>query len=203
MTVKVVLIDESAIFRIGLKNCLVNSDIEVIGEAADGLSGQRLIRQKQPGMVLLSADLPDGLSLTLGDFVSTHFPQMLLIYLLPTHPYHLLQRLMHTSAKGFLAKDSVYSLREAIETVHGGRTYLQPDLGLEWLHLHRKQAIPLLRQLSDREYQVMLLLARGKTSEEIAEIMHLSIRTVFNLKSSGFKKLEIDTIDQLRQMVLK
>ncbi len=203
MTVKVVLIDESTIFRLGLINCLANSDIEVIGEAADGLSGQRLLRQKQPDVVLLSADLPDGLSLTLGDFVSTHFPQTPLIYLLPTHPYHLLQRLMHTSAKGFLAKDSVYSLREAIETVHSGKTYLQPDLGLEWLHLHEKQAIPLLKQLSDREYQVMLLLARGKTSEDIAEMIHLSIRTVFNLKSSGLKKLEIDTIEQLRQMVLK
>ena len=46
---------------------------------------------------------------------------------------------MHTAAKGFLTKNSVYSLREAIETVHSGKTYLQPDMGLEWLHLHEKQ----------------------------------------------------------------
>ena len=109
---------------------------------------------------------------------------------------------MDTSAKGFLAKNSVYSVREAIETVHSGKTYLQPEMGLEWLHLHEKQAIPPLKTLTDREYQVLLLLARGKTTEEIAEI-HLSIRTVFNLKSSGFKKLEIDTLEQLREMVLK
>ena len=203
MTIKVALIDESAIFRLGLKNCLANSDMEVIGEAADGASGQRLLRQKQPDVVLLSADLPDGLSLTLGDFVGTHFPQTPLIYLLPTHPYHLLQRLMHTSAKGFLAKDSVYSLGEAIETVHSGKTYLQPDLGLEWLHLHEKQVTPPLKLLTDREYQVLLLLARGKTTEDIAERVHLSIRTIFNLKSSGFKKLEIDTVEQLREVVLK
>ena len=203
MTIKVALIDESAIFRLGLKNTLTDSVIEVVGEAADGVSGQRLIRQKQPDVVLLSADLPDGLSLTLGDFVSAYFPKTPLIYLLPTRPFHLLNRLMHTSARGFLAKDSVYSLREAIETVHSGKTYLQPDIGLEWLHLHEKQVIPPLKTLSDREYQVLLLLARGKTSEEIAEKIHLSIRTVFNLKSSGFKKLEIDTVEQLRQMVLK
>ena len=53
MTIKVALIDESAIFRLGLKNCLADADIEVIGEAADGVSGQRLIRQKQPDMVLV------------------------------------------------------------------------------------------------------------------------------------------------------
>src|SRR5262249_55776109 len=153
------------IFRLGLKNCLIDSGIEVIGEAADGASGQRLIRQKQPDVVLLSADLPDGLSLTLGDFVCTHFLQTPLIYLLPAHPSHLLQRLMHPSAKGFLAKDSVYSLREAIETVHSGKTYLQPDLGLEWCHHHEKQITPPLKQLTDREYQVLLLLARGKTTE--------------------------------------
>ena len=204
MTIKVALIDESAIFRLGLKNCLVNADhIEVIGEAGDGVSGQRLIRQKQPNVVLLSADLPDGLSLTLGDFTTTHFPKTPLTYLLPAHPFHLLHRLMHTPAKGFLAKDSVYSLREAIETVHGSKTYLQPDLGLEWFHLHEKQTIPPLKPLTDREYQVLLLLARGKTTEDISEMIHLSIRTIFNLKSSGFKKLEIDTAEQLREVVLK
>ena len=51
-------------------------NIEVIGEAADGVSGQRLIRQKQPDIVLLSADLPDGVALTFCDFVAAHFPKM-------------------------------------------------------------------------------------------------------------------------------
>ena len=62
---------------------------------------------------------------------------------------------------------------------------------------------PVTHTLTDREYQVLLLLARGKTGEDIAAITHLSIRTVFNLKSSGFKKLEIDTVEQLRQLILK
>jgi two-component system, NarL family, invasion response regulator UvrY len=205
MTIKVVLIDESPIFRTGLKKCLTDSGspIEVIGEAADGASGQRLLRQKPPDMVLLSADLPDGAALTLCDFAAAHFPKMPILCLLSAYYLNLLDRLRHTAIKGFLTKDSIYSFREAIETVHSGKTYLQPDIGLEWLHWHGKQGMSSSQILTDREYQVLLLLARGKTTEEIAGMTHLSIRTIFNLKSSGFKKWEIDTVDQLRQMIIK
>ncbi len=203
MTIKVALIDESAIFRIGLKNCLADSGIEVIGEAADGVSGQRLIRQKQPDMVLLSADLPDGATLTICDFAAAYFPQMPMVCLLSPNDFNLLNRLMRTAVKGFLTKNSVYSLREAIETIRSGKTYLQPDMGLEWLHLHEKRTAPAVHALTDREYRVLLLWARGKTGEDIAAITHLSIRTVSNLKSSGFKKLGIDTVEQLRELILK
>ena len=158
MTIKVALIDESAIFRLGLKNCLADSGIEVIGEAADGVSGQRLIRQKQPDMVLLSADLPDGAVLTLCDFAAaSYFPQMPMVCLLSLNDFNLLSRLMRTAVKGFLTKSSVYSWREAIETIHSGKTYLQPDMGLEWLHLHEKRTAPAVHALTDREYQILLL----------------------------------------------
>ena len=119
------------------------------------------------------------------------------------HPndFNVLSRLIPTSVKGFLAKDSVYSIGEAIETVYNGKTYLQPDRGLIWLHLQQKQSVQVRHSLTDREYQVLLLLGRGKTSEDIAAIIHLSVRTVFNLKSSGMKKLGVQNLEQLRSMM--
>lgn len=203
MTIKVALIDESPIFRLGLKKCLADENIEVIGEAADGVSGQRLIRQKQPDIVLLSADLPDGAALTFCDFAAAHFPKMRLIFLLNPHDLNLLNRLMDTAAQGFLAKNSAYSVPEAIKTVSSGSTYLQPEMGLLLIRFREKDSSSAIHSLTDREYQVLTLIARGKTSEAIAAMIHISLKTVFNLKSSGFKKLGIHTVEQLRDRILK
>lgn len=190
MTIKIILIDESAIFRSGLKKFLSDEEIEIIGEAATGDQGQRLIRQKQPDMVLLDLDLPDTTGIQVCDYTQTHFPQINVVFLLNRSDLAVLSRLITTSAKGFLTKNSRYSVIDAIKTVYQGGHYLQPDMAWELIQYRGKNYNP-ERQLTDREYQIMHLIERGKTYEEIAEITHVSLKTVFNLKSSSCKKLGI------------
>lgn len=201
MTVKVMIIDESDLFRLGVKKHLTDAGMEVIGEAGDGMSAQRMIRQKTPDVVLLNADLPDGMSLSVCDFITTHFPQTCILFLLNHPDMPMLSRLMRTTSKGFLTKNSVCPLKDAILLVKNGRTYLQPDLGLEFIRFQTCHLPSAAASLTDREYQVLVMTLRGKTYEEIAVLMHLSSRTVFNLKSKGMKKLGVQTLEELRIVV--
>ncbi len=189
MTIKIILIDESQIFRAGLKKNLIDEKIIIVGEAGNGVQGQYLIRQKQPDIVLLDLALPDTTGIQVCDFIQQHFPKIKTLFLINYSELSTLNRLIGTSAKGILTKRSHYPLIEAIKTVHNGGHYLQPDIAWELLNFREKnknnQEIP----LTDREYQVLTLIGRGKTYEEISEMIHISLKTVYNLKSSGLKKI--------------
>ena len=201
MTVRISIIDESPIFRLGLKQALRGANVEITGEAGDGAAGQRLIRQKQPEIVLLSADLFDGMSIAVCDFTAAHFSEIQVIFLINPNDLTLLNRLLNTAAKGFVTKNLSGDIGDAIKMVRIGRTYLQPDIGLMLIRLREKQTFAAINLLTDREYQILMMLARSKTSEEIADLMHISVRTVFNLKSSIFKKLAIHNVEQLHEVM--
>ena len=201
MTIKIILIDESAIFRSGLKKFLNDEEIEIIGEASTGEQGQRLIRQKQPDIVLLDLYLPDTTGIQVCDFVQRHFPKIGTLFLFHYNDLATLSRLIMTSAKGFLAKNSRYSVIDAVKTVYQGGHYFQPDMAWQLIKYREKNQQNFYNNLTDREYQVLTLIARGKTYEEISDIVHISLKTVFNLKSSGCKKLGIKNTRQSETVI--
>lgn len=199
MAIKIILIDESAIFRSGLKKFLSDEDIEIIGEAATGEQGQRLVYQKQPDIVLLDLHLPDTTGIQVCDYIQSHFPKINTVFLFNRSDLAELNRLITTSAKGLLTKNSCYSIIDAIKTVYRGGRYLQPDMAWELIQYREKKQNP-NHPLTDREYQILHLIARGKSYEEIAEIAHISLKTVFNLKSSSCKKLGIQDCKNLEKL---
>ena len=98
---------------------------------------------------------------------------------------------------GFLTQDSDYLNPDVIKQIAEGKTYVQPDLVKDiFQHAHPTHF------LSHREYQVLTLIAQGHTHEIIAEKLNLSIKTVFNTKYRGLKKLGIETIEKLRQLLI-
>lgn len=200
MTIKVVLIDESPIFRSGLTKNLTDADIEIVGEATNGTQGQRLIRQKQPDIVLLDLYLPDTTGIQVCDFIQRHFSQIKIILVINQTDLPSISRLINTSAKGVLTKNSCYSVVEAVKSVYDGKHYLQPNIAWELMQFQQKNQQDPIRSLTDKEYQILTLLARGKTYDQIAEIRHISLKTVFNLKSSSLKKLGIQRIEELKEL---
>lgn len=90
-------------------------------------------------------------------------------------------------------KDCLYWCPDAIKIVCSGKTYLQPDLALGLLQYQAGAALPSLEKLSGREYEVLLMLAREKTYEEIADLLHISVKTIYNIKMRAFKKLSLKT----------
>ncbi len=193
--IRIALIEANRIFRLGLKKLITDEVIDIVGEASTGSAGMELIRKKQPEVVLLSNDLLDVTANSFCEWMHRHFTQTKIIILLKNADMAILNRLLNTSAKGFLTKDSNYLNAEIIKTIAKGKTYLQPDLGLDVIQHSSPTDI-----LTDREYQVLMLITQGHTHERIAEQLRISLKTVFNIKYRGFKKLKVQTMDQLLEL---
>ncbi len=194
--IKIVLIEANRIFRLGLRKLLTDDTIDIVGEAANATAGMDFIRKQQPDVVLLATDLPDATEVSLCDWIHRHFPQTKTLFLLKNADIPTLNRLFNTSATGFLTKDSGYLSVEIIKTIAEGKTYIQPDLALGVIQRPHHAA----DVLSNREYQVLTLVRQGHTHEVIAEKLRISTKTVFNIKYRGFKKLKIDTVEQLKEI---
>lgn len=196
LKIKIVLMEANRIFRLGLKKLLTDDAIDIVGEAVNAAAGMDLIRKQQPDVVLLATDLPDATEVGLCDWIHRHFSQIKTIFLLKNTDIPTLNRLFNTSATGFLTKDSGYLSVGIIKTIAEGKTYIQPDLALGVIQRPRHAA----DVLSNREYQVLTLVRQGHTHEAIAEKLRISTKTVFNVKYRGFKKLKIDTAEQLKEI---
>ncbi len=194
--IKVAILESNSIFRLGLKKILTDDEIDIVGEAADVASSMQMIRVKQPHIVVLANDLPKTDSINFCDWIHRNFPNMKTLFLLKNSDVALLNQLMKTSAKGFLTKDSGYLTPNMIKQIAEGKTYVQPDLVKDIFQYAHPTHL-----LSHREYQVLALIAQGYTHEVIAEKLNLSIKTVFNIKYRGLKKLGVGTVEKLKQLL--
>lgn len=200
--ITVILIDKNPIFRLGLKKFLADENIEIIGEAANGIGGIELVSKKKPDIVLLEVYLPDTPGILVSHDISRHSKKTKSLFLLDTDHLPTISRLLETPAKGFLMKNSRYSGVEAIKSVHEGSTYMQPDLAIKLLEYHAKGGLQSDSRLTSKEYLVLVMIALGKSYDIIAAQLHVTRKTVFNIKSHGFKKLEIQNLGQLREIIL-
>lgn len=196
--IKVIILDSNRIFRLGLKKILIDEEIDIVGEAADGITGASIIRLRQPDVVLLSNDLPEANEVNFCEWIHRYSPKIKILFLLKNADISTLSRLLKTSAKGFVTKDSSHLNGEIIKSIANGKTYVQPDLALDIIH----HSAHITDVLSHREYQVLTLIAQHCTHEAIAEKLCVSIKTVFNSKYRGFKKLGIHTVKELSKFFL-
>ncbi len=196
--IKVAILEHNSIFRLGLKKILTDDEIEIVGEAADGIAGMQVIRSQQPQIVLLANDLPKTNDISFLRLDTPKFSENKDFISIKKFRCSRLDsiNLLKTSAKGFLTKDSGYLNKEVIQQIAEGKTYVQPDLVRKDIFQYAHPA----HLLSHREYQVLTLMAQDHTHEVIAEKLNISIKTVFNIKYRGFKKLGVKTAEKLRQL---
>ncbi len=203
--ISVVVIDPDCQMTATLKGLMAtHPDTGFVGTAQTGTEGLEIIKKykgKNPLFVLLNVELPDILGESLCRYIHRRWPKVSTI--LMVHPVHwpTLSRLVESPAKGYLSKQRYDLVLEAIQAILSGKTYLQPDLALELLRYRKNPTIPQLETLSSREFEIILLLARHKTYEEIVELTHVSIKTVYNLKVSACKKLGIEEPAHIRGLM--
>ena len=203
--IRVLLADDHAVVRRGLKQILAETeDIRTEGEVDSGAGVLRTVRQKKYDMVLLDITLPDQNGLeVLGQLRAAH--PNLPVLILSVHPEEQYAvRALKVGAAGYLTKDSApEEMVAAIRRVHRGGKYVSGTLAERLAGLQGAQESTLHELLSEREFQVMLLLANGKSVSEIANRLALSAKTVSTYRARLMKKLGMKSIAELVQFVMK
>ena len=206
---QIMLADDHLMFRSGLKRIIEDSQkLVVIGEAGDGLQLLELLKKSKPDMVILDISMPKLRGLEATQEIKSSYPDIkILILTMHKNKEYLLQALS-AKADGYLLKeDTDMQLLAAIESIRDGKMFLSPlmaeDLAQNLLDLLKKTDEPFDKTLSTREKEVLTLLAEGKSSKEIADLLYISLRTVEHHRASINKKLKIKNIVDLVKYAIR
>ena len=194
--IRVVIADDHPIVREGMHRILESeSDIRVVSEASSGPEVLSLIRSMDVDIVILDISMPGGGGIEALKAIKAEFPviPVLMLSMYPERQYAI--RCIKAGAAGYLTKESAQTeLIQAVRKILQGRKYVSVALAE---HLAEELDQPLARpqheSLSDREYQVMLLLANGRTVAQIAGELSLSVPTVHTYRSRILQKLNLET----------
>ena len=208
--IRVLIVDDHTILRDGISALLaLAADIEVIGEAENGREAIDRARQLAPDVVLMDIAMPamDGLEATRR--IHKEFPQMKVLTLTQYDDREHLLSLLEAGAEGFISKTAASSeLASAIRSVYQGDSFLSPSVA-KLLLKHYRQGARAGRgqdpydQLTDREREVLKLLAEGHTSREIADTLVISPKTVEGHRTNVMAKLDIHNRTDLVKYALR
>jgi DNA-binding NarL/FixJ family response regulator len=194
---KVLICDDQAIIRDGLEMLLkLEKDIEVVGQARDGAEAVELVKTAQPDLVLMDLKMPGLNGIEATRQIRTHYPQVKVLVLTTYDDDEWVFDAIQAGASGYLLKDTPREdVIKAVKGTAAGKTFVDPSVAGKLLHqVADKQTQPatlLTDKLTEREADVLRLIARGLTNAGIAERPHLSEGTVRNHVSAIFAKLEV------------
>ena len=197
-TIRVLVVDDHTIVRDGVRALLaLAGDIEVVGEAANGREALDMVRQLAPDVVLMDVAMPILGGLEATRRICKEFPAVRVLVLTQYDDREYVFPLIEAGASGFLSKTAASSeLTSAIRHVHQGESYLSPSVAKLMVEERQQEAAVRDRsdpydQLTDREREVLKLVAEGYTTQEIADMLVISPKTVEGHKSSLMNKLNI------------
>jgi len=204
--IKILIADDHPIVRKGLKQILAETpNIVVAGEANNGAEVLQKVLKDEYDMVLLDISMPgrDGIE-TLKELKS--LKPNLPVLILSIHPEdQYAVRVLRAGAYGYLTKESApEELISAIRTVSLGRKYISPSVAEKLvcdLDINAKKQPH--EKLSDREYQVMHMIASGKTVKEISEDLSLSVKTISTYRARILEKMKMKNIAELIRYAIK
>jgi len=207
MTIKVLLADDHAIVRDGLKMVLqAQADIRVIGEATDGLEAVQQAVQHEPDVAIMDIAMPVLNGIEATEQIRDRCPETeVLILSMHSNSEHVF-RALQAGALGYVLKESAGAeVIDAVRCVYAGKRYLGgkiADTVIEDYIRQRHTASP-LESLSPRERQILQLVVEGRTSAEIAEVLSLSPKSVETYRSRLMQKLGISDMPSLVKFAIQ
>jgi two-component system, NarL family, response regulator NreC len=207
---KILLCDDHAVVRMGLKMLLNNHpDLEVVGEASEGNEGIQKALELKPDVVIMDLSMPhgkDGLSATAE--LKRLLPETMILILTMHDDEEYLFRAIQAGASGCILKSAPHDeLLGAIRSVSEGKAYLHPSatkrLMEEYITGVKHGNADTFQLLSDREKEVLTYIAKGFSNKEIAEQLILSVKTVESHKGKIMEKLQMKTRPELVEYALK
>ncbi len=208
--IRVVIADDHTVVREGIRHVLEHGGaIEVVGEAVDGAEALALVREHEPDVVVLDISMPGMGGLEAARTVRSEGLEVgVLILSMHDDPEYVLEA-VRAGADGYVLKDvGPGELRGAVEAVRSGREYYVPHITKQLSvalreELEREHRRSRLDSLTQREREVLVRVADGRTNREIAEELGISPRTVETHRERVMAKLRIRTVAGLTRFVLE
>lgn len=203
--IKILLADDHTIVRQGLKLILsANSDMEIAGEAANGREAVDLAQRVKPDVVLMDVAMPE-----LGGIEATRRmveanPRVRVLVLSMHKEAVYVREILKAGARGYILKDAIDTeLLHAVRSVARGDGYISPAVSGALLSDYRQNVTDPADLLSNREREVLRLIAEGKTNKEIASRLNLSVYTVDSHRAKIMEKLNLHSTGELVRFAIK
>jgi two-component system response regulator NreC len=200
--VRIVLADDHAVVRSALRMLLeAEADFEVVAEAGDAENAARKVRGHHPDVLVLDLNMPGGSGLAMLPKIRDESPDTQVVVLTMQSEPAFAREAMQAGALGYVLKEAADAeLVRAVRMAAAGETYLQPELGAR---LAAEPGSTAPDDLSQRELEVLRLIALGYTNNEIAEQLYLSVRTVESHRAHIQQKLRLTTRSELVRYALE
>jgi DNA-binding NarL/FixJ family response regulator len=203
---KVLIADDHALVREGIRLLLLaQPDMEVVGEAGDGESATREAKRLQPDIVLMDVSMPNGGGATATERITAACPHVRVLALSAyDDPAHIRQ-LLNSGARGYVLKKAIAEeVAGAIRVVARGGMHIDPSIadGIVQAYLYPEQ-VSEDDALSVREQEVLAHIAWGYSNREIADKMHLSVKTVEGYKARLMEKLGLRSRSEIVRYALR
>lgn len=208
--IRIVIADDHSLIRQGVRSLLEDvPDIEVVGEAEDGLTARALAERLKPDVLIMDINMPGLTGIQVTEQLTAQSAPTRVIILSMYSDEAVVRQALHSGAKGYLLKRSVIEeLALAIRSVHAGNAYFSPEIA----HLvlagyltpeseHSERSA--FEKLTLREREVLKMVAEGHTNKEIADHLVISVKTVEKHRASVMEKLGVNDLPGLVRVAIK
>jgi DNA-binding NarL/FixJ family response regulator len=209
MSIKIVLADDHNIIREAIRVLLDSeSDMKVVGEAADGQTTLGLVQKMRPDVVIMDIAMPGLNGIEATRKIIAEFPDTKVIALSVHSDRKFVFHMFKAGASGYLLKDCVFEeLTCAIRTVTKNEIYVSPRIAdvvvKDFIHQSLKKDSLVFCTLTDREREVLQLLAEGRTTKQIAFLFKISTKTIETHRLNIMEKLDIHSVPELTKYAIR
>ncbi len=210
MSIRVILCDDHRVIRQGLRNLIdQQEDMDVIAEAENGREAIDLIAELEPDVVVMDVAMPELNGIEATRKIIDESPEVRVLALSMHADRHYAAGMLGAGASGYLLKDCAFEeLADAIRRVSHGSTYLSPDIaGVVVKDYVERLSAPsddtAFSVLTDREREVLQLVAEGNTTKQIAKMLHVSVKTIESHRQNIMDKLEIRSVAELTKYAVR
>ncbi len=207
--IRIVLCDDHQIIRQGLRSLLEREqDMTVLGEGATGMDALRLAAHHAPDVIVLDVAMPDMNGITAARRLRDQKSNLKILALSMHSDMRFVTGMMEAGAAGYLLKDCAFTeLADAIRTVSSGGLYISPRIAgrvLQEMTCQRTKGGKQVKvRLSDREQEILQLIAEGRSTKEIASLLHVSIKTVETHRQHVMQKVGVHNVAALTKFAIR
>ena len=205
---KVVLVDDHPLFRRGLAQVInQEKDLRIVGEADDAAGGLELLESATPDVVIVDITLPDRNGIELVKDVHVRAPEVLVLVLSMHEEGIYAERVLRAGARGYVCKgENPARVVEAIRAMLAGGIFVSEKMSAQMLQkfvgIRGRAEQPGVDNLSDRELQVLEKVGSGMPTREIAQALHVSVKTVDAHREHIKRKLNLENAAELRKYAI-